>query len=173
MKKFFFLSLTALLGLTFVSCDKIIDQEDMGVSEWIDLGLSVKWCAHNNEAKKPYEGGTGCLSKDLGNNVPSKEQWEELVSNCTMKAAKYKDGLGGTRGILFTSKKNKKTMFLPYTSGGDSHIGKYWTSTAIDDNTAYIFVFDLDAKGGIETTFNPYEHNKILYCSCRCINSSY
>ena len=48
-----------------------------------------------------------------------------------------------------------------------------WTSTAIDDNTAYVFVFDLDAKGGIETAFNSYEHKKILYCNCRRISKTY
>ena len=49
MKKFFFLSLAALLGLTFVSCDKVLDQNDISISEWIDLGLSVKWCGHRRQ----------------------------------------------------------------------------------------------------------------------------
>ena len=172
MKKLCFLCGVALLALTAVSCEKSLTDEDFGIAEWVDLGLSVKWCSHNDGANKPSDPGLTCSPSEWGNTVPSTEQWEELLNNCTLTRGHYNKGNGGIKGILFTSKKNQKTLFLPTTR--NEFVGEYWTSTTIDDHTAYIFVFNLQAKGAIETAFNPFDYKESLgYRSCRRISTSY
>ena len=87
---------------------------------FVDLGLSVKWCALNQGASE---------NSDLGNNmygntavseyrVPTTEQYQELLDNCT----KTKVYVNGVEGWRFTAP-NGNSIFLPVTSSG------YWTNT--------------------------------------------
>ena len=72
--------------------------------------------------------------------IPTYTEFKELVDNCTMK----EQTIGGTKGILFTSKKNSVTLFLPYTGSyyddstpTDGTATYYWTSTKVDSKKAY------------------------------------
>ena len=72
--------------------------------------------------------------------IPTKADFTELVNNCTLT----EETLNGVKGIVFTSKKNNKCIFLPYS--GSCYDGKtpangtssyYWTSTSYDSQKAY------------------------------------
>lgn len=63
--------------------------------------------------------------------LPSSNDWEELCVNCTAIGVVYR----GKKGMLFTSKHNGKTIFLPltpvmYENGRtDKNSGDYWSSS--------------------------------------------
>ena len=72
--------------------------------------------------------------------IPTKADFTELVNNCTLT----EETLNGVKGVVFTSKKNNKCIFLPYS--GSCYDGKtpangtssyYWTSTSYDSQKAY------------------------------------
>lgn len=88
---------------------------------FVDLGLSVKWCVLNQGANE---------NSDLGNSmhgntavseysVPTKEQYQELLDNCTQTKV-YVNGVEGWR---FTAP-NGNSIFLPVTTSG------YWTKSS-------------------------------------------
>ena len=72
--------------------------------------------------------------------IPTKDEFTELANNCTLTEAT----VNGVKGVHFTSKKNSKTLFLPYAgsyydsstpeSGTASY---YWTSTNVSSQKAY------------------------------------
>ena len=74
-------------------------------------------------------------------NIPTKEQAEELLANCTVKRATLK----GTAGVLLTSKITKNTIFFPYGglyNGGKLLKGKdgyFWTITAEMSQARFIY----------------------------------
>ena len=74
------------------------------------------------------------------NGIPTKADFTELINNCTMKETT----VSGVKGVLFTSKKNGKTIFLPYSGScydgktpADGTASYYWTSTSSDSQKAY------------------------------------
>ena len=64
-----------------------------------------------------------------GWRTPSKTQWDELVANTTHQWTTR----GGKKGMLYTSKKNGQTLFLPAAGGRDDNLyadgtdGFYWS----------------------------------------------
>ena len=76
-----------------------------------------------------------------GWRIPSKKQWEELISNCEItKKAKY---------IILRSKRNHNTIELPkegyaYGSKNDTDLCYYWSRTLHEtlDNKAYCFLYN-------------------------------
>ena len=77
---------------------------------------------------------------DVG--IPTNAEYKELVDNCTLKEAT----LNNVKGIRLTSKKNGKSIFLPYTgSYYDSSTPEsgtatyYWTSTNYSSQKAYAY----------------------------------
>ena len=78
--------------------------------------------------------------KEYKCGIPTKAEFTELVNNCTQ--TEYT--LNGVKGVLFKSKKNGKSIFLPYA--GSCYDGKtpangtasyYWTSTTYNSDKAY------------------------------------
>lgn len=73
-----------------------------------------------------------------GWRTPTKEEWQELLDNCTIEYVKYNNT---TAGVKITGKNNNK-IFMPYT-GYYSQYGKatnseYWSSTINEGYSAYI-----------------------------------
>ena len=80
-----------------------------------------------------------------GWQTPSDEQWEELLANTTNKWTMQ----NGVKGLLFTSKKNSETLFLPAAGcrwddefDDVGSYGSYWSSsrhTDYSDDAWYFF----------------------------------
>lgn len=73
-------------------------------------------------------------------HIPTKEDWEELIAYCTWTSG----SLNGTKGWKATSKKNGKSIFLPYagrllggTISGKGTSLNYWSSTLNRGWSAY------------------------------------
>lgn len=86
--------------------------------------------------------------------LPSHDEWVELIDNCNTEASE----LNGVKGLLFTSKLNNATLFLPMNGtryGTDvydqSLYGAYWTGTRclfdLGDGQTYIYEIDFDDYG--------------------------
>lgn len=110
------------------------------LSDYVNLGLpsGTLWCKHNLGAEKEYEAGeyldyNSVMELDLRPGyMPSKEDFEELVEECTYAWTTVND----VDGVLFTSYKNGESVFFPvvgmYTNTGKSYCkssGFYWSST--------------------------------------------
>ena len=117
----------------------------------IDLGLSVKWASCNVGATSPEEYGEYYdwdSAQKLGVQLPTKEQFEELIDNCTWKWTTF----NGVNGYKVTGP-NGNSIFLPaagcrygtevYYSGS---FGYYWSSSLNDYfcNDAYYLLFRSD-----------------------------
>lgn len=126
--------------------------------------FKINWTKYVPSDKSSYWSGTGRpdnkteleLSDDkahdnLGGNwrIPTKDEWIELINNCTWKWTT----LNGVKGYTVTSKKvgyTNKFIFLP--AGGEhfdgrlavNDWGEYWSSTLdVDDpSCAYMLFFD-------------------------------
>lgn len=88
--------------------------------EFVDLGLSVKWCALNQGANENSDLGNSMYGNTAVNEyrVPTKEEYQELLDNCTQTKV-YVNGVEGWR---FTAP-NGNSIFLPVTTSG------YWSSS--------------------------------------------
>ena len=110
-------------------------KETLDSIEYIDLGLSVKWGTCNLGAKTPEETGHRFTYDEKAEvdyvNLPTKEQCEELINNCTWK---WRDGKH--KGCYVIGKNGNK-IFLPAV--GELHYkgkmnaegegGSYWSSS--------------------------------------------
>lgn len=152
----------------------------------VDLGLSVEWAAKNLSSSTegfalsytdaPFDfkwwnlnsnycpldeiGGTEYdeATRLLGDDwqTPSKKQWQELLTNCTLLAG----NIEGINGIIAIGK-NGNAIFLPLTKVYYYNILDYWTSTRSDNSTPS------EAKGiGVEFPaptvykYSPYSEYK-------------
>lgn len=84
--------------------------------------------------------------------MPTKEEWEELVENCTRSI----DWVDGVRGCRFTSNITGESIFLPAAGGKTNSSldyagtwGYYWSSTLFAErpDLAYIHEFDTIVLG--------------------------
>ena len=93
-------------------------------------------------------------TKRWGNywRLPTKKEFEELIENCTYKVTTYKN----INGAIFKSKKNGKSIFLPFYGRIDfekkEYVGiccYYWTGTIqyLKGNGAYAYFFSSMPKG--------------------------
>ena len=108
-----------------------------GNSEYVDLGLSVKWSSRNVGAEGPQEiGDFYSWKKDdiahakLGGSwrMPTTDELNELIDNCTWSWA----SVNGQIGFLVTSNKRgykDRSIFLPYFYAGSSGDLGYWSSS--------------------------------------------
>ena len=83
--------------------------------------------------------------------MPTKEEFEELIENCTVKWVDQ----GSIRGCFVTSKKNGNSIFFPaagFFSGESAHyvrnIGFYWTS-AFDPDDDYLQAWTLELNSSL------------------------
>lgn len=137
MKPFRLITITLLLNAV---CIMAKSQDFDG--EYVDLGLSVKWCTHNHfpTANSRY-GNYYSWPKVMrartsaGARIPSKAEWQELIDNCVWKWTCQDE----VSGYLLTSKvKGYKgnSIFIPAAGyWKDDHVeeasvfGRYWSST--------------------------------------------
>ena len=137
---------------------------------YVDLGLSVKWATRNIGAysytsygwyyawgetsvksyyfesnyKKPSSNKLS-KSKDVAHKkwggkwrLPTKEESEELYRYCDVKGIT----IGGTKGFMFTSRLNGRSVFFPaggYYDGGikrGNGLMYYWTSESVSSSSA-------------------------------------
>ena len=96
--------------------------------------------------------------------VPTKADFTELINNCTMTETT----VSGVKGVLFTSKKNGKTIFLPYAGScydgktpADGTASYYWTSTSSDSQKAY----SVSVKSGKATSTTCQKRTGLPYRS--------
>lgn len=92
--------------------------------------------------------------------MPTKAEFEELISNCKVVWTT----VNGVNGRVFTSKKpgfENKSIFLPAAGSGDysslysaGFNGYYWSSTFYNDNYAWFLIF----YSGNDITRNRYRH---------------
>ena len=136
-------AIVAVMGLvTFVACNKDDDkkeekQEQGGeqggqegqpaVDTYVDLGLpsGTKWKNQNEEGLLTYE----AAKSQFGNNLPSKEQMEELINECQWTWDST------NKGYTVTGQ-NGKSIFLPAAGSitdnektGTGNHGMYWSSS--------------------------------------------
>lgn len=123
-----------------------ISDTDVELSGAVDLGLSVKWAACDLGAKLPYVSGNEYTAFSLyesggsdicgtendpatallgqGWHMPSRQEVEELINDCTWKAAVFHK----VEGWLVTGPSGKTIFFKSYT--------RYLTCT-LDESIAY------------------------------------
>jgi len=148
MKRFFFTSVILNL-LTLI----LLSFNAHAQNEFVDLGLSVTWATCNVGANSPDENGeyytfdNALTLENNGNRLPTKEEFQELIDNCTWLWREE-----GVHGYMATSKKNGNSIFLPATGkraegfdgpkvffGGS--IGYFWSSSVYNDEKAYFLWF--------------------------------
>ena len=112
---------------------------------WIDLGLpsGTLWRCCNEGASKPEDFG-GYYHFGAVSSAPSLDQIKELLNNCSNSWTR----MNGVNGRIFTGPSGG-TIFLP--AAGDvwdgvfyyvGSSGYYWSSTPIDEDSAYDLYFD-------------------------------
>ena len=133
-----------------------------GNSEYVDLGLSVKWASRNVGAAGPEEtGGFFAWSEDdiaharLGGSwrMPTTKEMKELIKKCTWSWASVK----GEIGYLIISNKpdyTDRSIFLPYYYAGTSGDVAYWSGS-----------LDVGPDGGAASLWFDFMGNiKTGYC---------
>ena len=130
-----------------------------GNSDYVDLGLGVKWATRNVGAVRPEEiGGFYSWSETeskLGGSwrMPTTDEINELIENCTWTWA----SVSGEIGFLITSNKpgyTDRSIFLPYYYGGTSGDVGYWSgsfnaNSNDNDATACLWIcFDGHIRSG-------------------------
>lgn len=165
------------LGLSVLWCDV-----NLGADNPSGYGMYLSWSSNSEEdiKKPPYENHPQeCISgnadydpcmKQLGEGwrLPTKEEFEELINNCTMTRT-YQDGV---YGVLFTSKLNNKQIFLPaagcksspyFVDNTNCDIGKelYYWSADFDNEHAnnrqeFLSAYALLSKDGVRCHASKY-----------------
>jgi hypothetical protein len=130
-----------------------------GNSDYVDLGLGVKWATRNVGAVRPEEIGGfyswGETESKLGGSwrMPTSDEISELIENCTWTWA----SVNGKIGFLITSNKpgyTDRSIFLPYYYGGTSGDVGYWSgsfnanSNDIDATACLWICFDGHIRSG-------------------------
>ena len=135
----------------------------------IDLGLSVKWASCNAGADSPELEGTTFRASAHGWGgfdtslwrMPTKEETEELVDNCTWTWGKYK----GISGYQVTGP-NGNSIFLPACEVPNK-VGLYRVGTTGhgigDYNIDYL---GISSKNHVVTDYSilNVEYSDIRYC---------
>ena len=134
------------------NADSTNPDDDIVESGYVDLGLSVKWNAMNVGADTP-EGYGDFYTYDeavsaFGNNLPTEEQFEELINECEWTCTTQ----NWVNGWKVTGP-NGKSIFLPaagyrYCDGNGNvnfvgSCGFYWSSTPYGSDLAWYLGFTL------------------------------
>ncbi len=137
------LILLATIGIT-MGCDKDNDgtSGDVVSGDYVDLGLpsGTKWKSANEVGFYDYNSAL----ETFGTSVPTKEQFEELVTYCTCSRDDTKQGSN------FVSTINGNSIFLPAAGGRNCNgevayegvIGSYWSSTRSGEERAWYAFFN-------------------------------
>ncbi len=110
--------------------------------DFIDLGLPSgrRWATENESGFHTFGGAL----QRFGDALPTKEDFEELMYQCSWKWLEKKHGFRVTGP-------NGKSIFLPVTGGRDGadiydpqQDGYYWSCTPYDDSGAHYLYFNKD-----------------------------
>lgn len=132
---YYYVACVECLGITYYGEVMSFSKEDC--SEYVDLGLSVKWCSKNLGARRVVDPGGHYswgenynystdnsywlgktdlpLNRDTANQyrsylrIPSYAEFSELYSNCNISWI----SINGVNGYLFKSKKTGNSIFFP------------------------------------------------------------
>ena len=130
--------------------------------EFIDLGLPSGnlWATENEVAEngQPLYATFDEAVKQYGDNLPTRDDWQELIDNVPHLWDKKRDGL------LFVAR-NGAELFLPamgirYESN-KYHVrnrGYYWSATAYDSYGAYYMRFGFDDVYASTSACRYYGH---------------
>ena len=106
---------------------------------YVDLGLSsgTLWKSVNEEGYYTYDDAV----KKFSNQIPSKEQWEELKNECKWEWGGFGYHVTGPNGkyIFLTANGFCLDMHNMYDEGTD---GYYWSGTHSDENDAWNVYFE-------------------------------
>ena len=137
MKKLRFFSMVCILALAIGSLTGCHNDE----TGYVDLGLpsGTKWKAANEGGYYDYDSAM----EAFGSKLPTKEQFEELMSLCTFTWDSER------KGANFVSTVNGESIFLPASGyrfcSGDADdvgtLGSYWSSTPFDSGACYLIFF--------------------------------
>jgi len=180
MKRLFHLAITLLVSVAMlmIACKKDEvkpdnngnnnNQETPGggggtVADYVDLGLpsGTKWKSANEEGDENGFYTYDQAMNAFGDNLPTKEQMEELKDNCTWEWQNEGYKVTGTNG---------NSIFLPaegcrYCEGevdNVGYVGYYWPSTPYDSENAWYLGF---ASGGVFV----YSHERCYGHSVRLV----
>ena len=122
----------------------------------VDLGLSALWCTCNVGANANTDLGESMYGDKAKSkyNVPTKEQYQELLDNCT----KEQVCVNGVEGWRFTAS-NGKSVFFPVTNTG------YWTSSSYSSYSKWyskycVTVYYLSVKKDTEPEIMSYTSSR-------------
>ena len=96
--------------------------------------------------------------------LPTKAEFDELLNNCTRQWTTQ----NGIEGMLFTSKRNGKSIFLPAAGwrlgasvGNAGESGGYWSSTPHESGTQDAYILCFSSGGSADTDWNSrlYGHH--------------
>lgn len=162
---------------TLIVVDKAHNKQKNGW-EYIDLGLASGnlWAIHNLGGVNPGDYGDKYTLDALvhdgidlvhvkmgdGWQLPSSEDWRELINACTKKILTYAlDSTGiATEGVRFTSDKNGASIFFPFTTIPDKY-GTGGLSVNPDSKSEYYYYGDYNTATGsirlqIRDTYRGY-----------------
>lgn len=133
------------------TCTVTVKEVVLETSGAVDMGLhsGLLWAPTNYGAATPDGYGTFSTWADIslsgGWQIPTKEQYEELIAGCQIHSVRYSN----VPGLLFVSNTNQHCLFFPkagFTYSGTSQGSGYyivlWTATEISDTMVYQFVYD-------------------------------
>lgn len=114
---------------------------------YVDLGLSVKWADCNVGAEDDLGFGEYYNFSDVKDypNLPTLEQWEELLRECEFKYDKE------TKAIRVIGK-NRKEILFPIAGERDGQVEDktvgafFWTSTEFEENGDYAWYAYISKK---------------------------
>lgn len=137
MKKFFFLSIVCLLAWS------------MNAQEYVDLGLpsGTKWKDQNET--ELYT----CIAAraEFGNSLPTYQQFEELKEHCMWIWTDNGYKVLGSNGNFILLPKTNNFRYCngewEESLGSSMPIGRYWSSTAVGTEQAWLLQFNWNGSG--------------------------
>ena len=99
---------------------------------WVDEKHNdTKYCGKDGQYILTPSDDVASVEYGYGWRIPTSSEYEELSLNCIATRATK----NGTKGILFTSKNNGNSIFLPFSGGiratdygGQGKMARYWSS---------------------------------------------
>lgn len=163
MKKLLYVIVAALC---LVACEKNTPEGGSTTKgDYVDLGLTsgTKWKAANERNPQDPENGFYTYDEALGsfgNNLPTNEQWMELVNECTWTWTGMGYKIIGSNG-------NSITLSAAgyYNTYGVSYVGSrgfYWSSTPNGSESAWHLYFE-------SNTVNIYGSSRSFGYSVRLV----
>lgn len=155
MKNLQLLSKVCLMTLAMVATSACTRENDEVSGDYVDLGLSsgTKWKTVNEKNAADAEYAFFTYDEAIatfGDKMPSREQWMELVNECSWSWTGMGYKVVGSNG---------KSIVLPASgsrncSGNVGHVGSggdYWSSTPDGSESAWDLYF---GSGGVDVSYD-------------------